>query len=84
MYITPSGDGMKVFVHTHATTETYKEIEEQVAGKFFAITGTRRDPRCKDIARIHYISYDPEIWVNPSPETFEHEPLAQLELPLNI
>lgn len=82
-YVTPSGDGMKILVHTDATVETYREMEEQVSAKFLELTGCKRDPRCKDIARIHYISYDPHIWISPFAEKFEHEPFSsQLEIPL--
>lgn len=79
-FVTPSGDGLKVLVNTDATVETYAETEEQVAAKFFEITKCKRDPRCKDIARIHYISYDPEILINIFAEKFLHTPTQpQLE-----
>jgi hypothetical protein len=82
-YVTPSGDGMKVLVHTDATVETYREMEEQVSSRFLSLTKCKRDPRCKDIARIHYISYDPEIWISPFAVKFDHEPFAkQLEIPV--
>ena len=63
-FITPSGKGLKVIVLTDATVENYKETEEYIANLFFENTGSPRDNRCKDIARIQYISYDPELYYN--------------------
>jgi hypothetical protein len=63
-FITPSGKGLKVIVLTDSTIETYKDTEEYVADLFFTSTGFKRDNRCKDIARIQYISWDPELYYN--------------------
>lgn len=81
-YITPSGKGLKVIVLTDGTQETYNQAEEQVATAFLNYTGFARDNRCKDIARIQYISYDPELYYKPDSTTFHVEPLpVQLEIP---
>jgi hypothetical protein len=63
-FITPSGKGLKVIVVTDATIDNYKEVEEFVAQKFLDDTGAARDNRCKDIARIQFVSYDPELFYN--------------------
>jgi hypothetical protein len=70
-FITPSGKGLKVIVKTTSTPETYKVTEEKVAAMFLDLTGFARDNRCKDIARIQYISYDPDLYYNPHSETLE-------------
>jgi hypothetical protein len=70
-FITPSGKGLKVIIVTDATVENYKEVEEQVAQRFLEDTGAARDNRCKDIARIQFISYDPELYYNPESTLFE-------------
>jgi hypothetical protein len=70
-FITPSGKGLKVLVKTNATPETYKETELKVSGKFFELTGAERDNHCKDIARIQYISHDPDIYLNTNSLIFE-------------
>jgi hypothetical protein len=69
-FITPSGQGLKVLVKTNATPETYKETELKVAEAFLTMTGCSRDNHCKDIARIQYVSYDPEIYINENSLTF--------------
>jgi hypothetical protein len=69
-FVTPSGQGLKVIVKTQATSETFKQTEEQVAEAFLEATGCARDNHCKDIARIQFVSYDPELYYNPQSITF--------------
>lgn len=66
-FITPSGQGLKVFIQTNATTETYKDVEIKVAELFETESGFARDKHCKDIARIQYVSHDPKLYINPNP-----------------
>lgn len=69
-FVTPSGRGLKVIVQTHATVDTYKQTELQVAEAFLEATGVARDNRCKDIARIQFVSYDPALYYRPNSLTF--------------
>lgn len=63
-FITPSGNGLKVMIKSPATSENYREIEAKVAEAFSHDTGAIRDNHCKDIARIQFVSYDPELYIN--------------------
>jgi hypothetical protein len=63
-FVTPSGKGLKVLIKTNATPENYREIELKVATAFQHDTGAIRDNHCKDIARIQFVSYDPQIYIN--------------------
>jgi hypothetical protein len=63
-FVTPSGKGLKVLIKTNATSENYREIELKVANAFQHDTGAIRDNHCKDIARIQFVSYDPQIYIN--------------------
>lgn len=72
-FITPSGHGLKVIVLTNATTYTYRFIEEKVAEAWLEATGSPRDNHCKDIARIQYISHDPDLYYNPGSTIFEEK-----------
>ena len=69
-FITPSGAGLKVIVKSKATVENYKETEELVQAAFRDETNFVRDNRCKDIARIQFVSYDPTLYYNPDSSTF--------------
>lgn len=70
-FITPSGKGLKVIVLTDGTCENFTATELKVAAAWLEATGTERDPRAKDIARIQFISYDPDIYMNENSETFK-------------
>jgi hypothetical protein len=70
-FITPSGKGLKVLVRTDATSDVYKETELKVSEMFFNSTGFSRDNHCKDIARIQFISHDPDLYYNPQSEIVE-------------
>ena len=63
-FVTPSGKCLKVLIKTDATAENYREIELKVATAFQHDTGPIRDNHCKDIARIQFVSYDPNIYIN--------------------
>ena len=41
-----------------------------VAEAFNEATGCSRDNHCKDIARIQFVSYDPELYINENSITF--------------
>ena len=69
-FVTPSGNGLKVMIKTNATAETYKAKELEVSEAFGLDTGGIRDNRCKDIARIQFVSYDPTLYFNPSSKLF--------------
>jgi len=69
-FVTPSGKGLKVIIKTSANVESFKQTEELVAQTFLEMTGCIRDNRCKDIARIQFVSYDPELYYNPNSSTF--------------
>jgi hypothetical protein len=63
-FITPSGKGLKVLIKTDATQAEYKIKELLVSAAFETETGAIRDNHCKDIARIQFVSYDPNIYIN--------------------
>jgi len=69
-FVTPSGKGLKVIVLTDGSHESYKANEERVSAKFLDDTGAARDNRCKDLARIQYVSYDPNLYYNPDSKVF--------------
>ena len=80
IYVTPSGKGLKVIVRTTASPEVYKETEEKVAAMWLESTGSPRDNRCKDIARIQFISHDPLLYYNPISNIVEAALPIEIEL----
>jgi hypothetical protein len=69
-FVTPSGKGLKVITQTTANKENYRNVEIQVATAFQEATGFMRDNHCKDIARIQFVSHDPEIYINEKSNQF--------------
>ena len=72
-FVTPGGAGLKIIVPTEANPENYKLVEEEVANAFEHLTGHSRDRRCKDISRIQYVSYDPDLWIRETCKIFGKE-----------
>ena len=69
-FITPSGFGLKVIIKTTAVKEDYTIYEEQFAAYWAELGFPPRDQRAKDISRISYISWDPNLYYNPNSTTF--------------
>jgi hypothetical protein len=69
-FVTPSGSGLKVIIKSDATIETYKEAEIKISTAFQHDTGGIRDNHCKDIARIQFVSHDPDLYFNKKSQTF--------------
>jgi hypothetical protein len=70
-FITPSGKGLKVFVQTTAELNQFQISEAEVARAFFELTGYLRDEKCKDLARLQFVSFDQNIYINQKPEIFK-------------
>lgn len=66
MFTTPSGHGLKVIIKTNGDEHHYTVNEERVAKLWLKESGYPRDNHCKDIARIQYISWDPNLFYNPN------------------
>lgn len=70
-FITPSGKGLKIFVQTTSELSQFQISEAEVARAFFELTGFLRDEKCKDLARLQFISFDENIYINQMPEMFK-------------
>ena len=82
VFITPSGNGLKALVwHDNTNPGRHGDLYDQLLDKFYV--ADRSDVSCKDLARRNYLSYDPYIWINPSPEPFHYVPTIkpQVQIP---
>ncbi len=82
VFVTPSGNGLKALVwHDNTDPDRHGDLYGQLLDKFYV--ADRNDASCKDLARRNYLSYDPYIWINPSPEPFHYEPVIkpQVQIP---
>lgn len=70
-FISPSGDGLKVAVWADGIVDdtTYKHAWDTVLVDYFERTypdlAVANDKACKDIARLCFVSHDPELYQNP-------------------
>jgi len=68
----PSGDGIKCGIRAEniSTDEDIKNLYSAVEKYFSEVYGIKIDPACKDISRLTFVSYDPDLFINPNPFYF--------------
>ena len=70
-FISPSGQGLKVFVKIDSNAEFHTTAYNQVANFYKEFLDYDFDAKCKDIPRLCFISFDPELFLNESATIFE-------------
>ncbi|MFM7683149.1 MAG: BT4734/BF3469 family protein [Bacteroidota bacterium] len=70
-FITPSGKGLKIIVQTIPELNDFPRLEAEVALAFYKYTGFLRDEKCKDLARVQFVSFDQDIYLNQKPEIYK-------------
>ena len=66
----PSGNGLKVFVEVNTTAVHHEIAYKQVQKHYEQLIGIKCDPKCKDITRLCFVSFDPEMYKNLNSEKF--------------
>jgi hypothetical protein len=71
VFLSPSGDGLKVAVWADGIVDdaTYKHAWRTVLDYFqrtYPDLAVANDKACKDISRLCYMSWDPDLYVNPT------------------
>ena len=69
-FISPSGNGLKVFVKSDNTLSTHEYTFNALRSYYDEIVGVGSDRIVKDITRLCYVSYDPNLYLNESAEVF--------------
>ncbi len=68
IFKTPSGKGLKaIILHDNLNPTYHFTMYEELLKKFDC---PEIDTTTKDIGRGHYLSYDPDIWLNPTPQPY--------------
>ena len=70
-FISPSGEGIKVFIKINSNATQHTIAYNQVATYYKNISGYDFDPKCKDSTRLCFVSSDPETFVNEAATIFE-------------
>ena len=70
-FISPSGNGLKVFVEVTTGIGHHEIAYQQVQHYYENATGLKADPACKDITRLCFMSHDPQLIKNLQNKKFE-------------
>ncbi|WP_040280859.1 DUF3987 domain-containing protein [Psychroserpens damuponensis] len=70
-FTSPSGNGLKVFIEINTDAEHHKTAYAQVQAYYEKEVGIEADPKCKDITRLCFVSYDPDGYKNIQNEKFK-------------
>ncbi|MDX2190771.1 MAG: BT4734/BF3469 family protein, partial [Bacteroidota bacterium] len=69
-FISPSGNGLKVFVEVSTGLEHHDIAYLQVQKHYEDATGLKADTSCKDVTRLCFMSHDPNAYRNIQNEKF--------------
>lgn len=69
-FTSPSGNGLKIFVKVFGTKENHKENFLKLQEYFENLLSVEIDKSGKDVTRLCFFSYDPEIFINEISLTF--------------
>ncbi len=69
-FVSPSGNGLKIFVKVSSDKEQHKETFLELQRYFEELLQVEIDKSGKDITRLCFFSYDPELYMNENSETF--------------
>lgn len=70
-FVSPSGEGLKVFIKTNSNAEQHTTAYSQVANFYKELSGYDFDAKCKDITRLCFVSCDADLFLNKEAATFE-------------
>ena len=73
MFRSPSGEGIKCGLRAEGikTDEDIKRFFGACSRYFHETYGLKLDPACKDISRLTFVSYDPDLFINSDPSFFD-------------
>lgn len=70
-FISPSGNGLKIIVEVNSPVEYHETAYFQLADYYSKALNIEIDSSGKDLARLCYMSYDPELYKNLNPTPFQ-------------
>jgi len=69
-FVSPGGNGLKILVKTDNSVTKHREAFLAVKSYYEKLLGLSIDPSGKDVTRLCFFSWDPELFLNPESETF--------------
>ena len=83
-FVSPSGLGLKIFVKVSTGEDEHKLMIQQLMEYYEELTGVPCDPKCKDITRLCFVSWDENTYVNDQSELFTAiAEQSEIEEPIN-
>lgn len=73
-FVSPSGDGLKVLARIPESIEGHKEYYDGIVKELGWLKGI--DTTSRNVSRICFESFDPDIYINPNPTVFEKKVIA--------
>ena len=80
-FVSPSGDGLKVFVKTSSSLEQHKDTFESLRSYYDSVLGVESDKSVKDVTRLCFVSYDEELYYNSEAEIFDTTKVQTIKSP---
>ena len=83
-FISPSGNGVKVLVWSDNAMSSHEVAFNSLREYYDKIVNVESDSSVKDITRLCYMSYDPDLYLNKTSEVFKYKTstLNQIDLSL--
>ena len=69
-FVSPSGNGLKILVKVSSDKDNHKSAFLQLQSHFEKLLNVEIDKSGKDITRLCFVSYDPEIYINEKADVF--------------
>ncbi|MCK0134913.1 VapE domain-containing protein [Arenibacter sp. S6351L] len=71
VFISPSGTGLKILIKVDTDKDMHDVAFEQVKNHYESLMGVEIDQSGKDVSRLCFVSYDPELYYNPESNEFK-------------
>jgi hypothetical protein len=77
LFLSPCGDGLKAVFRVMADKSRHRDSYRAIEQYILKLTGKQIDEKCKDEARMNFLSFDPGIYVNLNAVVIEPLPLPE-------
>ncbi len=65
VFTSPTGRGLKAVFRVADDAKQHEACFSVIEQHVRELTGIKIDPACKDVARLCFVSHDPDLWINP-------------------
>lgn len=80
-FVSPSGDGIKVFVRVSNKVEQHKDAFNTLRNYYDKAVGRESDKSIKDLNRLCFVSSDPDLYLNEDSEVFDYSTISMTRTP---